>query len=76
MIIADYDPGTLTGFYIMVLTAGIVIICLFVAGVSLCMKSRRIAIRSVIMAVISLLVGLCMASCIVWLSKKGIIHLL
>jgi glucan phosphoethanolaminetransferase (alkaline phosphatase superfamily) len=76
VILADFDPGTLTAFYIMLLTVGLVLFCLFISGLLFCMKNRRIAGRVLTVAGICFAVGLIAAVVIIWLSQKGIIHLL
>jgi hypothetical protein len=40
---ADYDPGTLTGFYLLVLGGVGVAFCLALAGVTALFKERRVA---------------------------------
>jgi len=40
---ADYDPGTLTGFYVLLLGGIGVAICLALAGVMALFKERRVA---------------------------------
>ncbi len=76
VIIADYDPGTLTGFYVVLLTAAVVLICLAVSGILFCLKFRRTAIASVILAGIGLLIGVIAAFLVIWLSQRGVVHLL
>jgi len=54
-MLADYDPGTLTGFYIICLAGMVVVFCLVGAGVSALMKSSKAARRWMIAA------GVCIA---------------
>jgi hypothetical protein len=74
--LADFDPGTLTAFYTMLLTVGLVVLCLVLAGFLFFMKARRTALALLMVAAICFAVGLCAAIVIIWLSQKGIIHLL
>ena len=41
IMLADYDPGYLTGFYILFLTAVVIIICFLGAAAMLLMKKTR-----------------------------------
>ncbi len=43
VILADYDPGTLTGFYLLVLGGAGVAFCLALAGVTTLFKARGVA---------------------------------
>jgi len=71
MILADFDPGTLTAFYIMLATTLLVVVWLIVAIVSLGGRGKKTAVRYVKVAGICLATGLCAAIAIVWLSQKG-----
>jgi hypothetical protein len=76
VMFADYDPGTLTGFYTIFLAVGIGIILAILGGLAFCLKSPRIAGRLLVAAWMSVFIGISMAVVIVWLSHKGVIHLL
>jgi len=76
LIIADYDPGTLTASYVIFLTIALVLLCLVAAGVLLCANDRRSVGRLLMVAGICLVVGICAAICAIWLSHAGFIHLL
>jgi hypothetical protein len=43
VMLADYDPGTLTGFYLLVLGGVGVAFCLALAGITALFKKRRVA---------------------------------
>lgn len=73
-ILADFDPGTLTAFYVLVLTVGLVLLCLVIATVLLFTKARPIAGVLLMAGAICFAVGLCAAVVIIWLSHKGIVH--
>ena len=74
IIIADYDSGTLTGFYIMFLTVALVLICLPVAGLLFSVRYRTAAKIFLIVAGLCLLIGLCATFVVIRLSQKGVIH--
>ena len=76
VIFADYDPGTLSAFYIMFLTAALALLLLAVSGVLFCLKARRLAGWSLLSAGICFLIGIGIARVVIWLSQKGIIHFL
>ena len=50
MMLADYGPGTLTGFYIAVLGGVVIVVCLLFAGLAAWFKEKRIARRSLMTA--------------------------
>jgi hypothetical protein len=76
VMFADYDPGTLTGFYAIVLTVGIVILLSIIAGLAYCLKAPRIGRGLLIAAGVSFFIGICVAVAVIWLSHKGVLHFL
>jgi hypothetical protein len=76
MIVADFDPGTLTGFGAVVLTIALVTVLSLGAGAAFCLKSPKAARGFLIAAAICAVAGICVAVAIIWLSQEGVVHLL
>jgi hypothetical protein len=74
VIIADFDPGTLTFAGILFLTAIIVLICLILGGLAWFTKSRQCALPFLKAALIFFILGICVAFGEMLLTQKGIIH--
>jgi hypothetical protein len=73
-IVADFDPGTLSAFYIMLLTMALVLLCLLLAGASFFARQRRTAVRFLSVAGICFVVGVSVAIRGIWLSRVGAVH--
>ena len=57
VILADFDPGTLTGFFIVVIFSSLVAICLIAALVTYLLRQRENARGLLVAAGICALVG-------------------
>lgn len=73
-IIADFNPGTLSAFFIMILTVALTLLSLVGAGLSLFARDRQITVRLLITAGVCFVVGLSVAICGIWLSRVGVLH--
>jgi hypothetical protein len=67
---ADFDPGTLTGFYAFCLTGICVIFCVIGAGVSRLMQSNKAAARWMLAAGVCLVLGLIVAVSAISFGKR------
>lgn len=61
MIFADYDPGTLTGFYVLLLSEVVFVFCILGAGLCLLLGNRQALKKWGFAAIISFVaaIGLC-----------------
>jgi len=70
VMLADYDPGTLTGFYLVLLSGVGVVFCLVLAGVTALLKERRVARGFLIAAGVVFGVGILLCFLSVALGKR------
>jgi hypothetical protein len=73
-MLADYDPGTLTGFYIVLLSGLGVVFCLGLAGVTALFKERGVARGFLIAA--GVIFGLGILLCCLSVALGKTLHLL
>jgi hypothetical protein len=76
LLFADYGPGQLSSFYIMLLSVAVGFLFLIVAGVSWCARDRRTAGFCLKVAGMCLAVGFVVAFSVMVLSSWGVVHLI
>jgi hypothetical protein len=70
VMLADYNPGTLSGFYFLLLAGLGVVFCLALAGVLALCKARRVARGFLIAAGVIFCAGILFACLAVALGKR------
>jgi uncharacterized membrane protein len=76
MFIADYDPGTVTAFYVLGLTLVLVVLTLVAWGILSASSGLRKSWGLLRSAAVFFFVGLGLAIVLLWLNSKGVLHLL
>jgi len=71
VIFADYDPGTLTAFYIIILAGVLALFLLVIAGLLYCFKARPVAAGFLLVAGLCVPIGYCIAQIVVHFAHKG-----